>query len=59
MWTLKDLVNMFNVEQEIDTEKITYYFLRLTVEEEKHIFKVGDTAGDKCRCENVKIWSCY
>ena len=55
LWTLKELVEIFNIDNSIQA---SYYFMQKTVESEKHIFKIGDTAEDDCRCdkcENVEL----
>ena len=51
----KELVEIFNIDNSIQA---SYYFMQKTVESEKHIFKIGDTGEDDCRCdkcENVEL----
>ena len=42
--TFKELVELYNADCDDGSDEISYYFLRSTVEAEKHIFKVSDTA---------------
>ena len=51
LWALKELLELYNADRDEGSYEISYYFLRLTVEAEKHIFKVNDAAEDDCRCE--------
>ena len=44
LWTFKVLVELYNADCDYGSDEISYYFLRSTVEAEKHIFKVSDTA---------------
>ena len=50
LWALKELLELYNADRDEGSYEISYY-LRLTVEAEKHIFKVSDAAEDDCCCE--------
>ena len=58
LWTFKELVEQYNADRDDGSDEISYYFLRSTVEAEKHIFKVSDTTEDDCcckKCENLEL----
>ena len=54
LWTFKELIELYNADHDDGSDEISYYFLRSTVEVEKHIFKVSDTAEDGCHCEKCE-----
>ena len=49
MWTIQDMVKLFNIENPL--EKVPYYVLQQIIKNEKHLFKIGESKDDDCRCE--------
>ena len=34
-----------------------YYVVQQIIKNEKHLFKIGESKDDDCRCESVRMWS--
>ena len=49
LWTIKDMVELFNIENPL--EKVSYYGVQQFISNEKHLFKIGESKDDDCRCE--------
>ena len=56
LWTIQNMVELFNIENLL--EKVLYYVVQKIINNEKHLFKVGESKDDDCRCEkcdNVEL----
>ena len=43
------MVELFNIEKPL--EKVSYYGVQQIISNEKHLFKIGESKDDDCRCE--------
>ena len=48
------MVELCNADSDDESDEISYYFLRSTVEVENHIFKFGNIAEDDCWCKKLE-----
>ena len=56
LWTIQDMVELFNIENL--PEKVSCYAVQQIMKNEKHLFKIGESKDDDCRCdkcENVEL----
>ena len=51
LWTLKEVVSMFNSEHD---DHITYYTVHKIISEERHLLQSARTPQDDCRCEKCE-----
>ena len=49
LWTIQDMVELLNIENPL--EKVSYYVVQQIIKNEKHLFKIGESNDDDCRCE--------
>ena len=48
LWTIQDMVELFNIENSL--EKVSYDAVQQIIKNEKHLFKIGESKDDDCRC---------
>ena len=56
LWTIQGMVELFNIENPL--EKVPYYVVHQIIKNKKHLFKIGESKDDDCRCkkcENVEL----
>ena len=46
------MVELFNIENLL--EKVSYYVVQKIIKNEKHLFKIGESKDDDCRCEKCE-----
>ena len=46
------MVELFNIEKPL--EKVSYYGVQQIISNEKHLFKIGESKDDDCRCEKCE-----
>ena len=46
------MVELFNTENPL--EKVSYYVVQQIIKNEKHLFKIGESKDDDCRCEKCE-----
>ena len=52
MDTIQGMVELFNIENPL--EKVSYYVVHQLIKNEKHLFKIGKSKDDDCRCEKYE-----
>ena len=52
LWTIQVMVELFNVENLL--ENVSYYLVQQIIKNEKHLFKIGESKDDDCRCEKCE-----
>ena len=52
LWTIQDMVELFNIENSL--EKVPYYLVQQIIKNDKHLFKIGESKDDDCRCEKCE-----
>ena len=46
------MVELFNIENPL--EKVSYYAVQQIIKNEKHLFKIGESKDNDCRCEKCE-----
>ena len=52
MWTIQNMVELFHIENLL--EKVSYYVVQKIIKNENHLFKIGESKDDDCRCEKCE-----
>ena len=51
LWTIKEALELYNSEH---STKVSYHAVQQVIQDEKHLFKIGETTEDDCRCEKCQ-----
>ena len=54
--TIQDMVELFNIENPL--EKVSYYVVQQIINNEKHLFKIGESKDITADVRSVRMWSC-